>query len=80
MAIPRMSELVRKKSSFEQARAWIDQSVLRNAIVAALVMLLAEAHDVVAEGEKKMVIAIVMGTIEGVGFVDEPRIIFEQGW
>ena len=41
-------------------------------------MLLAEAHDVVAEREKEMVIAVMVRAVERVGFGDQPRIFLDE--
>src|SRR5262249_52280271 len=80
LPIPRVRELVWKQAGLEQSLARFDQGSRRDAVVTALVMLLPEAHHVVAQGEQEVILAIVMGLEKGQRLTHQPLIAFNQFW
>src|ERR1700691_247528 len=73
-----MGELVREEPRFAQAGIRIYQRMLAYSVVATFMMFLAEAHHVVAQREKKVIIAEVMRPIEGGGFRDQALVVVYQ--
>src|SRR5262245_50686897 len=66
-----MDELVREQRRCELAAAVVDESALGGSIIARLVMLQAEARDVIAQRIEEVVALIMASAEEGSALLDE---------
>src|SRR6478609_971638 len=70
-----MEELVRQQQAAAPRGIVVDERVLRDTIVRALVMLDAERTEVVAEGQQPVELAIVADTAEDSPFLEDDLLV-----
>ena len=71
LAVPGVGELVGKEVALFRERAFVDEGLLRDAVVGGLVMLEAEVGYLVGERDEEVVRGVVAGLVEGSGLADE---------
>ena len=70
-----MNVLVGEQAGLHLARGFIDEAALVNAAVVGFVVLQTEVRDVIAQAEKKVVVAIVMRAEKFVRLFDQILVV-----
>src|SRR5664279_6219489 len=73
-----MSEFMWEQVRSKQTLVGVGESVCGHPIIAALMMFLAQSHDVIAQRQQEVVFAIMMRLVQCLPFLDEMLVVFND--